>query len=268
MTVAEPVLRWPGSKWRLADWIIKHMPPHEVYLEPFFGSGAVFFTKITSKAETINDLDGDVVNLFRVIRDNPDKLSALIDMTPWSRQEYTEIRDNLHTGDPIEDARRFLVRCWQGFGSKIAHNTSWAHGRVANVNKPELWSRIPKRILAITNRLKQAQIENMDAIELIKLYNHPGTMIYADPPYMTATRRNNGLYKIEMGKPEQHVNLLSALREHKGPAILSGYPNELYDSELHGWEKRYKNARCEKGLAAVEVIWLNPKAAMYSNGLF
>jgi hypothetical protein len=90
--VADPVLRWPGSKWRLSDWIIQHMPPHEVYLEPFFGSGAVFFNKMPSDTETINDLDGNVVNLFRVIREHSEELAALIDMTPWSREEYNSGR--------------------------------------------------------------------------------------------------------------------------------------------------------------------------------
>jgi DNA adenine methylase len=264
----EPVLRWPGSKWRLSDWIISHMPPHEVYLEPFLGSGAVFFSKKPAKTETINDLDGNVVNLFRVIRENPIKLAAMVEMTPWSRAEYNEIRENMHTGNPIEDARRFLVRCWQGFGAKTAHNTSWAHGRVANVNKPELWSKLPQRILNITNRLKQAQIECMDAIDLIQDYNDSKTLIYSDSPYLESSRRNRGLYHIEMGKEDQHIKLLEVLQNHKGPVILSGYHSMLYDKHLVGWEKRMAKTQVEKGMTATEVIWLNRKAAIYTGGLF
>lgn len=268
MKIFEPVLRWPGSKWRLSDWIISHMPPHEVYLEPFFGSGAVFFSKHPTRTETINDLDGNVVNLFRVIRDKSNQLAAMVDMTPWSRSEYNEIRENLQTGDPIEDARRFLVRCWQGFGAKTAHNTSWAHGRVANVNKPELWSKLPQRILNITDRLKQAQIECMDAIEIIGAYNDSKTLIYSDSPYLESSRRNKGLYNIEMGKDDQHIRLLEVLQKHSGPVILSGYPSDLYDSHLVGWEKHSTKTQVEKGMSATEVIWLNSKAAMYTGGLF
>jgi DNA adenine methylase len=259
--LAGPVLRWPGSKWRLADWIIQHFPPHDVYLEPYFGSGAVFFNKTPADTETINDLDGHVVNLFRVIRERPEELAALVDMTPWSRQEYNKVKDNKPTGEPLEDARRFLIRCWQGFGSKTAHNSSWAHGRVPNVNKPELWSRLPQRILSITERLKQAQIECIDAEKLIRAYNSPRTLIYADPPYLKNTRRNSGLYRVEMGADDDHLKLLSALKEHKGPVILSGYNSEMYERELIGWDKRSTTARVEKGLAATEVIWINPIAA-------
>lgn len=266
--MAEPVLRWPGSKWRLADWIIQHIPQHEVYLEPFFGSGAVFFNKKPANTETINDLDGHVVNLFRVIRECPEELAALVEMTPWSREEYNLVKDNKPIGQPIEDARRFLVRCWQGFGSKTAHSSSWAHGRVPNVNKPELWSRIPQRILAVTERLKQAQIENMDAVRLIKAYNDSRTCIYVDPPYIQSTRRNNGLYRVEMGAEDEHLRLLSALREHKGAVILSGYHSDLYDNELPGWEKRTAKARVEKGLVATEVIWINPVASNRLGTLF
>src|SRR5690554_1056987 len=109
----KPVLKYPGSKWNIAKWIISFMPPHTTYLEPFFGSGAVFFQKPPSKVEMINDIDGNVVNLFRVIREHPEELAALIEMTPWARDEYYASYEK--TGDSLEDARRFLVRCWQAF---------------------------------------------------------------------------------------------------------------------------------------------------------
>ncbi|MBP2635526.1 MAG: methyltransferase [Firmicutes bacterium] len=264
----EAVLRWPGSKWRLAEWIVSHMPPHEVYLEPFFGSGAVFFNKVPANTETINDLDGHVVNLFRVIRDNSRELAALIEMTPWSRSEYDKVRNNEPTGNSLEDARRFLVRCWQGFGAKTSMQTGWAFDRTGTVYKPKLWARLPKRILAITERLKVAQIECMPGVELIKEHNRPNTLVYADPPYLRSSRRNSSLYRVEMGKEDEHIKLLDALLAHKGPVILSGYQSELYTTVLDGWEFRSAMARTEKGMPASEVIWLNPVATRNLGTLF
>lgn len=122
------VLKYPGSKWSTADWIISNFPTgyeKMTYLDPFFGSGAVFFNKNRSKIETINDLDESVVNLFRVIREHPEQLSKLIEFTPWSRQEYRNSYKS--TGDSIEDARRFLVSCWQAIGTKTSDISGWSN---------------------------------------------------------------------------------------------------------------------------------------------
>lgn len=121
----KPVLKYAGAKWRIADWISGFFPPHEIYLEPFFGSGAVFFRKAPARLETINDIDGNVVNLFRVLREQPEQLAALIELTPWARDEYYSSYEK--TGEPVEDARRFLVRCWQAFGTMTAARTGWRH---------------------------------------------------------------------------------------------------------------------------------------------
>ncbi len=120
------ILRWPGSKWRIADWIVRQFPTHETYVEPFFGSGAVFFHKNPSGTETINDIDNEVVNLFRIVRDHAEKLCKAIEMTPYSRQEYISSMDT-KDADPLERARRFLVRTWQGYGGKTNCTTGWAH---------------------------------------------------------------------------------------------------------------------------------------------
>jgi len=119
----QQVLKYPGSKWNLADWIISHMPEHTSYLEPYFGSGAVFFRKHPVKSETINDINDDVINLFQVLREHGEQLISLVELTPWARREYEE--SYIKTGDPVEDARRFLVRCWQAYGTKLNRNTGW-----------------------------------------------------------------------------------------------------------------------------------------------
>ncbi len=104
----QPVLKYPGAKWSIAKWILGFIPEHDVYLEPFFGSGAVFFNKRPARIETINDIDGNVVNLFRVIRTRAEELAALIEMTPWARDEYLESYHR--TGDELEDARKSATK--------------------------------------------------------------------------------------------------------------------------------------------------------------
>ena len=130
----KPVLKYPGSKWRLADWIVSLMPPHKSYLEPFFGSGAVFFKKPPSRIETINDLDGEIINLFRCIREQPEELMRAVACTPYSRGEYEQAWDHFKAGgqvrpDGIEAARLTLVRYWQAHGSTVVYKGGWKNDR-------------------------------------------------------------------------------------------------------------------------------------------
>lgn len=119
------VIKYPGAKWRIADWIIDKMPNHYSYVEPYFGSGAVFFSKQPSRIETINDLDDDVVNVFRIIRDNPEPLMRALALTPYSRQEY-ELAFTTQEITDVEKARRFLIKCWQGHGFRTnAYKAGW-----------------------------------------------------------------------------------------------------------------------------------------------
>lgn len=256
---AEAILRYPGSKWRLARWIAANLPKHTSYLEPFFGSGAVFFTKRPSHVETLNDLDGQVVNLFRVIRDHPLELADLVEATPWSREEYYLSYELTGTG--IEDARRFLVRCWQAFGAKTSDRTGWRNdvqGR-QNTSCSRVWRNLPGRILAAADRLKDAQIENRPALEVIERHRYPDVLIYADPPYVLGTRKGKRLYKHEM-TDQDHRDLIEVLDRHPGPVVLSGYANPLYDDRLAGWGRKTARAAAEGGRRRQEVLWLNPVA--------
>lgn len=248
-------MRWPGSKWRIADWIIAHFPDHGVYCEPFFGSGAVFFRKMPSGTETINDIDGNVVNLFRVIRDAADDLCKKIEMTPYARAEYRASFD-LSCDDDIERARRFLVRIWQGYGGKTYCSTAWSHSRVNSVFRPKYWSMVPDKIMAVVSRLKMAQIENMDARELIPFYNNQDVLLYVDPPYLRGTQTNLH-YSCEFSKEQEHQKLLELCRNHKGPCVISCYDNPLYAEELAGWTKKSIQARTTHAHVATESIYMN-----------
>jgi DNA adenine methylase len=251
-----PVLKYPGSKWKIADWIISHFPPHTTYLEPFFGSGAVFFTKPLSKVETINDIDGNIVNLFKVIREQPEELARLIEFTPWARDEYYASYES--TDDPLEKARRFLVRCWQGYGTDISHKVGWNNAKRGSlrVSRNNEFLKLPQNIILAAERLKHAQIENRPAVELIQEYNSLEVLIYADPPYTFDTRTGGKRYENEMTQ-DDHVELLKALKQHKGPAIISGYQNELYDRILQDWDKEIIETIAVSGGQRQEAIWIN-----------
>jgi DNA adenine methylase len=264
--VSGPVLRYPGAKWRLASWIVGHLPPHEVYVEPFLGSGAVFFSKPPSTSEVLNDLDGDVVNLFRVIRERAEELAAAVEMTPWSREEFEAARERGREGDPLERARLFLVACWQSHGQRL-QRSGWRHdgarrdtaGGSGHTSVTRQWRGLPARILAVVDRLRDAQIENRPAVDILRRYADRQVLVYADPPYVAETRSDAQIYRCEM-KREDHEELLAALLAHPGPVVLSGYDSPLYAEQLSTWRRVALSAVAEHGQKRVEVLWLNAAA--------
>lgn len=265
MSIA-PVLKYPGAKWSMADWIIEHMPRHHSYLEPYFGSGAVLFRKPVSNIETVNDLDGDVVNLFLIIRECPEKLSRLVAATPYSRSEY----DNSYSQvkDPLESARRFLVRCCQGHGFRAnGYKVGWKNDVQGRERAYALksWYQLPVVIEKVSERLRMVQIESMPALDLIKRFKYPNVLIYADPPYVLSTRSGKQ-YKHEMTDTD-HLELLEVIDQHPGPVLLSGYSCPLYDDRLKHWSRQTAKAFAEGGREREEVLWINPVAAEEVCGL-
>lgn len=248
------VLRYPGAKNRIANWICEYMPKHDVYLEPFAGSLAVLFNKTRSHIETVNDLNGDVVNFFRILRDYPEKLKKKVELTPFARSEYEASYSE--TDDDIEKARRFCVRCWQGFGCSNLYKNGFKSGQRSNSPNPaKAWAEMPEIVVQAAERLKGVQIENLPAVELIRRYDTSDVFMYVDPPYLHGTRKNY-LYKHEM-QEEEHVELLKLLIEHPGKIMISGYDNELYNDMLDGWRKESIKTQAENGLKRVETIWMN-----------
>lgn len=248
------LLKYPGSKWKISDWIISHFPKHKVYLEPFFGSGACFFNKAPAYIETINDMDGNIVNLFKVCREHPEELSRQLMLTPYSRDEFVSCYDG--AADPIEQARRTLVRYHQSFGTSNGYKTSWRNVQTyGGPRTATMWNNLPEYVRDVALRLKDAQIENTDALEVIQRYNHPETLIYIDPPYLAELRKRN-MYRHEMSS-EQHLKLLALAKQSKSMIIISGYDNELYNRELNGWYTDSINAQAQFGKSRIEKIWLN-----------
>lgn len=256
MTELRAILKYPGAKWRIADWIINAMPEHKSYVEPFFGSGAVFFRKSASRIETINDLDDDVVNLFRCIRDRADELCRAVTLTPFGRTEYDA--SFAPAEEPIERARLFLVRHWQAHGSRTCYRCGWKNDVVGReyAYAAQYWQRLPSWISDVVSRLKMAQIEHAPAVELIRRCNAPEVLIYADPPYLLATRKGKKQYAHEMTEAD-HIELLEVLKEHRGAVMLSGYDNELYNGLLGSWNKLQIHTRATGNALRMETLWTN-----------
>lgn len=249
-----PMLKYPGSKWRIADWIISFFPKHEVYLEPFFGSGAVFFNKAPSYLETINDLNNDIVNLFEVCRKYPEQLATAINLTPFSREEFARCYE--HSDNVVEQARRTVVRYHQSFGTSNSSRRSWKNVQTAGGPRTAtMWNYLPDTVIQVCERLKEAQIENTDALTLIERYNHKNTLIYLDPPYLQSLRRHN-LYKCEFSDNQQ-MNMLDLIKTSKSRIILSGYENELYNDCLSGWNTVEKETTAQFGIHRTEKLWMN-----------
>lgn len=260
------LIKYPGAKWSIADWIVSVMPPHKSYLEPFFGSGAVFFSKPRSRIETINDLDGEIVNLFRVVRDMPEALERAVALTPYSREEYDLAWERCKAGgidDPVELARLTLVRYWQTHGSCSYYKGGWKNDRAGReyAYAVRYWNQLPEWIASAVERLKEAQIEQAEAVELIRRFADPNVLIYADPPYVLSTRKQRQ-YNVEMADDAQHEELLAALMAHPGPVMLSGYESDLYNDTLKGWTKLHRKAQSECGGARVETLWINYEPQM------
>ncbi len=254
------LLRYPGSKQRIAPWIIENMPKHHSYLDPYFGGGAILFNKEPSKIETVNDLDDDVVNLFRVIQNSGtrEELIKLIVFTPYARTEYNEAFPE--TSDELSDierAKNFLIRSGMGHGFRVCEKCGWkkdVYGREA-AYAVRYWNDLPDVITNVAQRLKMVQIEHKPAVELIKAFNHDNVLIYADPPYVLSTRGRKQ-YRYEMSD-QDHVELLETLLLHTGPVMLSGYDSDLYNDYLMGWKKISTPARAENSLPRTEVLWMN-----------
>lgn len=247
-------LRYPGSKWSLAREIVNLFGQHYHYVEPYFGSGAVFFSKPVSPHELINDMNGLVVNFFRVLRDQTDDFLFALEATPWSREEY----DHSHvlTGIALEDARRFVTRIWQAHASDLAKKTGWkSRGSKQPARGMSVrWQRVPSELTEMAVRLKDAEIENRPAIDVMRRFATKDTLIYADPPYLMATRTQK-MYAHEMNVDE-HLEMLDVLARHPGPAVISGYENSIYDDCLRGWNKiKVKPPKVEKQANRMEVLW-------------
>jgi DNA adenine methylase len=259
-TRPRPVLRWHGGKFNLAPWIISHFPSHRAYVEPFGGAASVLMRKPKSKAEVYNDLDGQVANLFRVLRDHGDELHRLVELTPFARAEFDLAYEP--TDDPIECARRMLVRAAMGRASSAATNQYKASfrshtGASRTTNCAQDWGNYAGHIETFSKRLSGVVVENMDSVALMKEHDGEDTLFYVDPPYVAETRDAGADYRHEMDEA-QHIALADSLKGLRGMVVLSGYAGELYDRLYVGWRQVQQGSNADGAKARVETLWLSP----------
>ncbi|MFZ5520427.1 MAG: DNA adenine methylase [Pseudomonadota bacterium] len=262
MSVTRPLLRYHGGKWKLAPWILRHLPPHRVYVEPFGGGASVLLRKPRSYAEVYNDLDGEIVNLFRVARDDGERLAQALELTPFARVEFSSAYDP--DGDPLEQARRTLVRSFMGFGSAGASGQQT--GFRANSNRSGTtpahdWMNYPAHFRAVIQRLRGVVIEHRDAADVMRAHDCDEALHYVDPPYVHDTRQlrtRAPAYRHEM-TDEQHAALASVLHSLRGRVVLSGYRSPLYDDLFGSWRRVDVNAHADGARARVESLWLSPR---------
>ena len=251
------IMKYPGSKWGIAKWIISHFPEHHSYLEPFFGSGAVLFNKTRSHIETVNDMDGRVVSLFDWIKRDPERLAHEIYYTPYSRQVYDEAFA-AEPEDSLQRAVNFYICLQMGHGFRTNGERV---GRKNDIQSRERayaardWCNLPEKIMQAAERLRGVQIECMPAVKLIRRFNSPKVLIYADPPYLLATRHGRQ-YRYEM-LDEDHEELLDVLLDHTGPVIVSGYNSPLYNDRLREWHREEAISYSQIASRKTEVLWMN-----------
>lgn len=270
-------LRYFGGKITLLDFLLPLLPYTRGYCEPFGGGASVLINREPSKVEIYNDINSDVVNFFRVLRDNPEELIRKIKYTPYSREEI--IIAQQHTEDPVERARRFFVLCEQsvvccGIRKKKDIQSGIWKRKIGSVdNHPHSFD-LAESLEKIAHRLLQVQIENKDALELIKEVNYHDFLIYCDPPYPSCARpKSVGTYFNEVDD-EFHVQLAEILRDFKGLCAISSYDNPLYDELYNGWYKTkappkigayYNNGTIVKKLQQ-EVLWTNYNPGDFNMG--
>ena len=257
---------WYGGKFSHLDWLLPLLPPTHHYCEPFAGSGAVLLNRPPSPVETYNDLDGEVVNFFRVLREQKDVLTEAIGLTPFSREEFglaCLLEPDL---SPLERARRFYVRARQ-VRTGLAQTASlgrWANcketSRAGMSGVVSRWLGGVEALPEIAERLLRVQIENRPAIDVIRLYNSERSLFYCDPPYIHETRGDTSAYGYEM-TDQQHKELAEALNAVLGKVAISNYPCDLMD-QLYPAPKWIKTTSAERTIHSTkdkrsEALWTN-----------
>jgi DNA adenine methylase len=269
--ITRPPVRWHGGKFLMSRNIIPFLPAHRLYTEAFGGGAGVLLHKERSHAEVYNDLDDDIVGLFRVLQD-PAQASRLVDLlrlTPFARREFEIAYD--WSDEPVERARRLVIRSFMGFGSNAHSATQRGHqstGFRSNSNRSgttpaQDWQNLPNAYGAIIDRMRGVVIEHRDALIVLSRHDGPQTLHYVDPPYVHDTRSmfkgGKSAYKHEMDA-DAHVKLLGTLRGLTGMVVLSGYAHPLYDEALHDWRREEFAAFADGARVRTEVLWINPQA--------
>lgn len=258
---------WYGGKFNHLTWLLPLLPQSIHYCEPFGGSASVLLNREPSPVETYNDIDGDIVNFFKVLRENKDELIYQIGLTPFSREEFNKAiygSKNDQSITNLERARLFYIRARQvrtGL-AQTASNGRWANclktSRAGMAGAVSRWLGSIDSLEFIASRLLRVQIEHDDAIKVITRYDSEDTLFYCDPPYPHSSRGDKNAYGFEMDDT-QHRLLSDKLHNIMGKVALSGYDCALYDELYYDWNKH--KAPTKKALSIktdrTEILWTN-----------
>ena len=261
-----------GAKTRLAKRLVAMLPPHNAWVEGFCGSAAITLAKPPAPIEVINDADGEIVNLFRVLRNDSTRLCRAVALTPYSREEYFLARSRIGRLSALERARRFLVATMmtvngmsesmrKGSAGFSFSNSYARDSREARVNR---WYNLPQRLEAVVERLRNVRIENRDAVEIVQMFSdRPATLLYLDPPYL-ADREHQ--YAVDSNTEEFHSQLLDVCKSSKCMIVISGYDSDFYRHALRekdGWFRHGIDVTTRdttgKDFKRTEVIWTNKR---------
>jgi DNA adenine methylase len=270
--LSRPVLRYHGGKWKLAPWIISHFPPHRTYVEPLGGGGSVLMRKPRTYGEVYNDLDGEAVNVFRVLQD-PEKAEELrrrLELTPFARDEFRSAYEPAK--DDVDAAAKMIARAFMGFGSASMtrmHVTGFrSNASRCGTTPAQDWTNWPYQVPAFCARLRGVVIENRDAIAVMTQHDSPATLHYVDPPYVQSSRSslshkngNRGHYYRHDMEDVDHERLAEFLQTVDGMVVLSGYRTELYQRLFADWTALEREHMADGARRRVETLWLNPRCA-------
>lgn len=265
-----------GGKFYMRKHLLKLLPPHHTYVEVFGGGAQLLFAKPPSPVEVYNDIDGELVNFFRVLRD-PKKFKRfyrLVCLTPYSRAEYYHCRQTWQQcKDEVERAYRWFVVNWMGFGTKGAKET-WRYSVIGSKRNMSAsvsaWLSCIERLPDCHARLARVQIDNRDFRDILRIYDTPETLFYCDPPYVSDTYVASREYAYTMTL-DDHRDLVDLLLRIKGMALLSGYRHPIYEPlEQAGWQRldfqvtlRMYATKCNRGKRCptrTESVWVSPTA--------
>jgi DNA adenine methylase len=237
------VFGWYGGKFSHLEWLLPLLPDAHHYCEPFAGSAAVLLNRAPSPVETYNDIDGEVVNFFQVLRDRPEEMMRAIALTPFSREEFYKA---IHGGtvgiSKLERARRFYVRARQTRTGLAQTSTLGRWANCKNTSRSGMSGVVPRWLGGVDGlgdigeRLGRVQIENRPALDIIRLYDDKKTLFYCDPPYLHSTRGDSKAYGFEM-MDDEHIQLAVVLNKIKGKAAISGYRCDLMDTLYKNWRR-------------------------------
>lgn len=248
-------INYYGSKGRIAGRIIDLLPQGcDTWVDLFCGSAIVTLRKPRHKRETINDLNGDIVNLFAVLRDADalSELLRLIELTPYAELELARVRCESHQDHPVRQAWHFLISGWMSRnGTAYKTGFRWSKGQTT---APELsWAKLPDRLAAVANRLRGVCVRSVDALELIDSYNAPNCILFVDPPYPGPVGRH---YKHKMSD-DQHRALAERLADCRSRVVLTMNPDTVYSEVLTGWNEHRINVTGGGANTKQEIILTN-----------